>query len=108
MSSASVKQWIASACFFIVFGAATIYFEVGNSPSLANVLSGLAVLGLLLGLALSPQTLFGVVTRKPDSAPSSSPDKSGNNGFSPFPRPLRFGLLAFAFFFIASVAARHV
>ena len=108
MHTVSLTQRIVAACLFLVFGAIAIYVAVGDSPSLSNVLSLLAVLSLLLGLTLSPRVLFGPVTLKGGNSPSSPAAQSGKDGFSQFPKSLRFGLLAFSVFFVASVIARHL
>src|SRR6266850_5933904 len=105
MNSVSVRQWIVAACLLLVFGAAAIYVEAGDSPSWANVLSLFAVLSFLLGLTLTPRVLFGPVTLKRGHSPLFPSVQSGKRWFSQFPIALVFGLVTFAIFSGASVIA---
>lgn len=108
MHSITTRQWIVAACLFLVFGAAAIYVEIGESPSLANVLSLLAVLSILVGVTLSPRVLFGRVTLGRENSPLFPPAASGKGWLSEFPKSLAFGLAAFAVFTGASFIARHL
>jgi hypothetical protein len=92
---------------FVAFGTAAVYVELGESPSVANVLSLLAVLSVLLGVTLSPRVLFGRVTLGRHS-PLFPPVESGKGWLSQFPKSLAFGLAAFAVFTGASFIARHL
>lgn len=108
MYPVSVRQWIVAASLFLVFGAAAVYVEIGNSPSVANVLSLLAVLSILLGVTLSPKVLFGRVTLGRDNSPLFPSVESGKGWLSQFPKSLAFGLAAFVVFAGASFIARHL
>ncbi len=108
MDSASARRWVVAACLFLVFGAAAVYVEIGDSPSVANVLSLLAVLSILLGVTLSPRVLFGRVTLGRENSPLFPPARSGKGWLSQFPKSLAFGLAGFAVFIGASFVARHL
>jgi hypothetical protein len=96
MEPISLRQRIAAACLFLVFGGIAAYAELGSSPALVDVLSLAAVLSFLLGLVLTPRVLFGAL-RLTRSKP-----------LWPLPRSLAIGMAGFAVFIAASVLARYV